>query len=120
MYVRWDDHHGRKGSYKKSVKLPLNAVGSATPRPFAAYESTAGILSEAVWKLLYRKRVYLCKRYGSTLSAELCNTAFQAHLEEESLAQYSFSRLETYLRFAAAKKWRANEGYTGVAWTQQL
>ena len=120
MYVRWDDHHGRKGSYKKSVKLPLNAVGSAIPRPFAAYESTAGMLSKAVWKLLYRKRVYLCKRYGSTLSAELCNTAFQAHLEEKSLAQYSLSRLETYLRFAAAKKWRANEGYTGVAWTQQL
>lgn len=31
--MRWDDHHGRKGSYKKSVKLPLNAVGSAIPRP---------------------------------------------------------------------------------------
>ena len=62
----------------------------------------------------------LCKRYGRTLSAELCNTAFQARLEEKSLAQYSLSRFETYLRFAAAEKWRTNEGYTGVAWTQQL
>lgn len=30
------------------------------------------------------------------------------------------SRFETYLRFAAAEKWCTNEGYTGVAWTQQL
>lgn len=109
-----------KDRTKKSVKLPLNAIGSAIPRPFVAYESTAGMLSEVVWKLLYRKRVYLCKRYGRTLSAELCNTAFQARLEEKSLAQYSLSRFETYLRFAAAEKWCTNEGYTGVAWTQQL
>lgn len=45
---------------------------------------------------------------------------FKLVLRKNHLQQYSLSRFETYLRFAAAEKWRTNEGYTGVAWTQQL